>query len=91
MTIIYRVREQAVIAFFLSILKDMCTNNFLKSEICFCTSGMFTSLCTRLFAECVSLRGFLVKYRFCFRAAKAALAFSFFSSAVFEVFAYGSE
>ena len=49
-----------------------------KSEICFCRSAMFTSLCTMFFAECVSLRGFLVTC-FCFRAAKAALALSFFS------------
>ena len=30
MTIVCIVREQAVIAFFLVIFKDMCTNNFLQ-------------------------------------------------------------
>ena len=30
MTIVCRVREQAVTAFFLFIFKDMCTNNFFQ-------------------------------------------------------------
>ena len=66
MTIVCRVREQAVIAFFLFIFKDMCTTILLSQKLVFADRP---SLCTMLFAECVSLRGFLVT-GFCFERRK---------------------
>ena len=78
MTIVCRVREQAVLAFFLFIFKDMCTNNFLQ------VGNLF--LCTMLFAECVSLRGLQV-----FVLKPRKLHWPLASFPVFDVFAYGSE